>query len=200
MFIRGGDINMTSSSLSAHDVRAMIEGSCVNIETLLEEFNARGRAVFLPPRDGSVYAFVPLEPNGKPSTAWAASESPINVLIDANGELGLMIFPPGSEVIGLSQLNHKYGIEKALKYVLIDFLGAVESLKADRRQGGVVVEMIVSREPTKFPMCKQSFGTLPTSIAGCILSTVLEVPLRLLYEQEEERIVSSTFEEIPRIQ
>lgn len=170
----------------------------MNIETLLEEFNARGRAIFLPPRDGSVYAFVPLEPIRKPSAAWAASDSSVNVLIDANGELGLMIFPPGSEVIGLSLLSPEIGIEEALKYVLVDFLEAVESLKAVRSQGRVVVEMIVTREKPEFPRCKQSFGTLPTSIAGCILSTVLGVPLMLHYEQEEERKVCTTFEEIPK--
>lgn len=187
-----------SSPVPAHTIRAMVEGSCVNIEALLEEFDARERAVYLPPRDGRVYAFVPLASNPGVSAAWAASEAPVRVVTEAGGEPGLLVFPPGSEVVRLSLLSAEAGVEEALSHVLVDFLEAVESVRAVRDGGRVVVDMTVSRAETEFPRYRQVLGTLSTSTAGCALSTVLRVPLTLQDEQVDERRIRAVFAEVPR--
>jgi len=41
-------------------VKGMISGSITNIEAMLEEFSVNQRAVYLPSKDGKIYAFVPL--------------------------------------------------------------------------------------------------------------------------------------------
>ena len=44
-------------------VKGMISGSVANIEAVLEEFAAIHKAIYLPPRDGKIYAYVPLLAN-----------------------------------------------------------------------------------------------------------------------------------------
>ena len=190
-------ILIPSSPVPAHTIRAMVEGSCVNIEALLEEFNARERAVYLPPRDGRVYAFVPLRGNPGASVAWAASEAPLRVVTEAGGEPGLMVFPPGSEIVRLGLLSPEAGVEEALGHVLVDFLEAVESVRAVREGGRVVVDMKGARVETEFPRYRMVLGSINTSTAGCVLSTVLEVPLLLQDEQVEEGVVRAVFREVP---
>jgi len=179
-------------------IRAMVEGSCVNIEALLEEFDARERAVYLPPKDGRVFTYVPLVSNPGVSAAWAAMEAPVRVVTRVKGEPSLMVFSPGSEVVRLSLLTSEAGVEEALSHVLVDFLEAVESVKAIKDMGRVVVDMEISRVETEFPRYRMVLGSLPTSIAGCVLSTVLDVPMELVDEQYEKRRIRAVFGEVPR--
>ncbi len=40
------------SPVPTQTIRARVEGSCAGVESILEEFNAKNTAVYLPPRDG----------------------------------------------------------------------------------------------------------------------------------------------------
>jgi len=197
--ILGATVMFTPSSpVPAHTIRAMVEGSCVNIEALLEEFDARIKAVYLPPREGRVYAYVPLSSNPGASAAWAASKAPLRVVTDVGGELGLLVFPPGSEVVRLSLLSPESGVEEALTHVLVDFIESVDSVRAVRDGERVVVDMEASRVETEFPRFRRVLGSLSTSTAGCVLSTVLEAPVLLQDEQVEDRRIRAVFRVAPR--
>jgi len=187
-----------SSPVPAATVRAMVEGASVNIEALLEEFNARERAVYLPPRDGRVYAYVPLTPNPGTDAAWAAQKAPMRVVTEADGEPGLLVFPPGSEIVRLSLLSPEAGVEDALSHVLVDFMESVESVKAVRDGGRVVVDMKTARAETEFPRFRKTLGSMSTSTAGCVLSTVLGAPVILQSEQVEEGKIRAVFTEAGR--
>jgi hypothetical protein len=197
--VLGATLMLTPSSpVPVHTIRAMVEGSCVNVEALLEEFDARWKAVYLPPRDGRVYAYVPLTRNPGASAAWAAMGAPLRVVTEVEGEPGLLVFPPGSEVVRLSMLSPDAGIEEALNHVLVDFVEAAESVKAVREGGRVVVDIKTSRVETEFPRFRMVLGSLCTSIVGCVLSTVLGVPLLVQDEQVDGRSIRVIFLEVPR--
>jgi hypothetical protein len=185
-----------SSPVPTHTVRAMVEGACVNIEALLEEFDASEKAVYLPPRDGRVYAFVPLRANPGASLAWAAMEAPMRVVTEAGGEPGLMVFPPGSEVVRLSMISPEAGVEEALNHVLVDFLEAVGSVKAVSEGGRVVVDLEKTRFETEFPRFRQVLGSIVVSTSGCVLSTVLGIPVLLQDEQVERGKTRAVFTEV----
>jgi len=177
----------------------MVEGSIVNIEALLEEFDTRYGAVYLPPRDGRVFAYVPLNSEVEASVGWSAMKAPVRVVTEVRGEPGLFVFPPGSEVVRLSLLSPESGVEEALTHVLVDFLEIVQSVKAVRDGERIVVEMRGSRVETEFPRFRMVLGSISTSTAGCVLSTVVDVPVLFKDEQIEERRIRSVFQVAPEI-
>lgn len=173
-------------------VRGMVEGACVNVEALLEEFDARGRAVYLPPRDGRVYVWVPLKADAKVDES-ALVRAPSRVLSEVGGVAGLMVFPPGSEVVRLSGLGGEAGLEEALGFVLVDYLEGVESVKSVRVGDRVVVEVVGPRMVTGFPRFASSLGSLPVSVAGCVLASSLGRPVFYLGEDGSGRRVNASF-------
>ena len=186
-----------SSPVPANTIRAMVEGSCVNIEAVLEEFDAREKAVYLPPKNGRGYAYVPLVGNPGAKDARRAMEAPVRVITDVGGEPGLMVFPPGSEVVRLSLLGEDSQVEEALNYVLVDFLEAAESVKATHVQERTIVQIKGSRIRTDFPRFKMVLGSLPISISGSVLASVLKEPMVLSEEQELGRELRAVFMKAP---
>ena len=180
------------SPVPKQTIRAMVEGSCAGVESLLEEFNAKNKAVYLPPRDGRVVAYIPM--NGDQSTAWKAMEAPIRILSEVGGEPALMVFPPGSEILKLSMLGEESGVDEALSYMLVDFLEAVASVKSVGVGRRTIISISKPRIRSDFPRFNICLGTLPTSIAGCVLAQILGKPVALIEEFAVGDQVNATFE------
>ena len=178
----------------AGSIRAMVEGACVNVEALLEEFDAKERAVYLPPRDGRVYAYVPLKGPLRPGDLALVVEAPLRVVTEVRGEPGLMIFPPGSEAVRLAALDEEVELKEAISYVLVDFLEAVESAQAMKSGGRWIVQIKNPRVGTEYPRFAKVLGSLPTSIAGCVSSQVLGKPVVFVGEETEGDSTTATFE------
>jgi len=192
--ILGVTIVLTPSSpVPKRAIRAMVEGSCVNVEALLEECNATGKAFYLPPKEGRVYVFVPLRSNPHLPDASDVMRAPMRVITEARGSPGLLIFPPGSELIRLSGLSSGSGFEDALRDVLVDFVEAVEDVKAVGEGDRVVVDLVKPRLRTDFPRLRKVLGSLVTSIAGCVLASCLEVPIVFDEEQADGKRVRAVF-------
>jgi hypothetical protein len=183
------------SPVPKETIRAMVEGSCASVESLLEEFNAKNKAVYLPPRNGRVSAYIPT--SGDQTTAWKAVDAPVRVISEVEGEPALTIFPPGSEIIRLSEIGEESGVDDALSYVLVDFLEAVESVKSVEAGRRTIINFSKPRIRSDFPRFNTCLGTLPTSIAGCVLAQVLGKPVGLIEEQVTNEQVIATFE-VPR--
>jgi hypothetical protein len=170
------------SPVPKHQIRAMMEGSLVNVEALLEEFDVKGKAVYLPPNDGRVHAFIPIQENADLG-AINTQQVPLRVLTEAGGVMGVTIFPPGSEAVRLSQLPEEAGAEDALNHVLVDFIEAVEFVKFVQRGGEAVVELGKPRAASEYPRVNDCLGSYPVSVAGCVLAHVLRSPV--IYRGEE---------------
>lgn len=180
--VLGGTLLLVPGSpVPRETVRAMVEASCVNVEALLEEFDVRGRGVYLPPKDGRGYVYVPLK--GGASGASAAMRAPTRVFVRVEDKPALMVFPPGSEVVRLSGLGVEAGVEEALVFVLVDFLEAVHGVKAIREGGRVVVEYSRPVVGTGFPRFVAVLGSLPVSVGGSVLASVLGAPVELVEEE-----------------
>jgi len=192
--ILGATVVLTPSSpIPKRAIRAMVEGSCVNVEALLEEFNTTGKAFYLPPKEGRVYVFVPLRSNPHLLDAGKAMKAPVRVITRAGGRPGLLVFPPGSELIRLSGLSYGSGLEDALRHVLVDFVEAVESVKAVREDDRVFIDLEKPRVGTDFPRYRRVLGSLTTSIAGCVVASCLEMPVLFEEEQADEKRVRAIF-------
>jgi hypothetical protein len=170
-----------SNPVPRQSVRAIMEASVVNVEALLEEYDASMNAVYLPPRDGRVFAFLPLNEYSDQAVT-RLGNVPVRVIVESGAIRGLMVLPPGSEAVRLADLGEDSGVEDALNYVLVDFLESVESVQSVTTGSNVVVQFkkpVLTSEYSRFNML---LGSLPASIAGCVIAGVLDAPVSYLSE------------------
>jgi hypothetical protein len=120
-------------------------------------------------------------------------EAPIRVVTEVGGEPGLMVFLPVSDDM-LSSIGEDSKAEEALSNILVEQLGFLESVKEAESGDKVVVRMSGSRMETDLPRFKKVLGSLPTSIAGCVLAFVFDKPLALIEEEVSGRVITATFE------
>lgn len=196
--VLGASVSLIPQSpVPAGAVRGMVEGACVNVEAVLEEFDAHERAWYLPPRDGRVFCFAPLVADVKPAVVWAAARAPVRVLTEPMGVPGLMVFPPGSEMLRLSQVEREAGLEEAMAYVLVDYLEGAESVKAVREGSRVNVIVGKPRLRTDFTRFNKVLVSLPVSVLGCVAAQVLKAHVRVAEERAEGSNVRASFEVLP---
>lgn len=186
------------SPVPTETTRALLEGSCINLEAILEEFNARQKAVYLPPREERGTAYIPLAENPGASNGWQALNAPIRVVSNIGGEPGLILFPPGGEALRLNPVTEGAGVEDALQQTLVDFLELVQTVKAATVGDRVVVEMTGVRINTEYPRFNMVFGTLATSVAGSVISAVRGEPMQLVEEQAVKSSTRAVFRTAPR--
>lgn len=168
-------------------VREMIKNSATNIEALLEEFDVKGRAVYLPPRDGYVTAFVTLEESQ--GEVISSPELPMRVLSIAQGAKGIMIFPPGSELPKV-QDSSESTYEHLLSSILVDAAELVGSVKAVENAETVNVEISKPKIHLQLPRFNRCLGSLPSSIAACTLAFKTKSRVTIESEQaSDERIL-----------
>lgn len=180
------------NSVPEYSVRAMVEGATVNIEALLEEFDVDEKATYLPPREGRVYAFTPLHKT-LDKTLEEFEKASLRVLTEVSGSPGLFIFPPGSEIVRLALLSEEYELEGALNYILVDFVETVKSVKAILDDNRVVIELNTPSMVTDLPRFNRVFGSIPTSLAGCIIASVLRRPVVFDKEEVDDKRIRSIF-------
>ena len=150
-----------SNPTPAHQIRAMVEASLVNIEALLEEFDVLGEAVYLP-MDERISAFIPVEEGMELNVD--TERIPVRVLTESNGVPGVMVFPPGSELVRLALLPEDIQVEDALNAVLVDY---------DR--------------------VNQSLGSLAVSVSGCVIADILGKPVYFLREESVDNRLTGFF-------
>jgi hypothetical protein len=174
-------------------VKAMLEGSCLNLEALLEEFNVEGKAVYMPPRDERVFAFIPISSNPIQIGPEEAAKAPLRVLTTAGGKPGLIVFPPGSEIVRLAGVAEGLTAEEALNLTLIEFLEGADAVKAVAKGDRVIVEIANPKVSSELPRVTRCLGSLAISVAGCTLAKSLGRPMAFLEEADEGGKVKASF-------
>ncbi|MBD3171177.1 hypothetical protein GF326_01765 [Candidatus Bathyarchaeota archaeon] len=180
-----------SRAVPGEGVRALVEAAAVNIEAILEEFDASRHGVYLPPRDERVYCFIPL--GNEDFDGSSIMRAPIRVVTRFSGVDGLILFPPGGEVIRLAELGVEAGLEDSLVYILVDYLELVESVRSVVRGDRVVVEFNQPRLDTSFNRFQDCLGSLSSSVSGCVLASVLGKPVMYMGEERALDVVKASF-------
>lgn len=176
-------VSLPEQPVPKRAVRSLIQGATFSIESLLEEFDVREKAVYLPPREGLVTAYVPLSQDGRRPTVEEAMAAPRRVVTEAGGVPILTLFPPGAEVARAAELAEGQTVEDALRYILVEVTELCSSVRAAEGDGGFVVEMKGVKDKTEAARYSASLGTVPTSLAACALAMLTGRPVTL--EREE---------------
>lgn len=150
-------------------VREMLRNSATNIEALLEEFQVEGKAIYLPPKEGYVSAFITIEEKSTIEIA-QADEIPLRLLSSASGIRGVTIFPPASEIPKAVEAYEESSYEQLLNSVLVEQLEIAASVRVVEKGDVFAVEINKPKIMPKLPKFNRSLGTLPSSVAASVLA------------------------------
>ena len=184
---------LPESPVPSGAVRGVIHASVLNVEALLEEFDAREKAVYLPPRDGQSVAFVPLSSNPHPPSVGDLMSAPRRLVSEAGGVPVLLVIPPGSELVRASELSEASGLEDAIQYILTEVSELCSSVKAVTVGDRLVVEMTGINVKTEAAKYLATLGSIPASVAASVAATVNKKGVTLVSEAVDRNRSTATF-------
>ncbi|MEM0075605.1 MAG: hypothetical protein QXV84_04570 [Conexivisphaerales archaeon] len=190
-------LGFTAASLPEHvvprnAVKAMLRGAVLNIEALLEEFEVHEKAIYLAPKDGLVTAFIPLKNNPKQASVDQIYKAPRRVVTQAGGEPGLIIFPPGAEIVRASEIAEA-SLEQAIQYILVEVTELCSSASVVENADSIVVDMKKVKVNTEAERYSSSMGSIATSIAACIIAYVRKKAISLVSEEHYDSSITAKF-------
>ncbi|HEV2139147.1 MAG TPA: hypothetical protein VGR53_09925 [Nitrososphaerales archaeon] len=174
-------------------VRGVIHAAVLNVEALLEEFDCKEKATYMPPKDGLAIAFVPLSTNPHSPSFNDLARAPRRLVSEQGGVPVLMVVPPGAELVRANEFTEGSSLEDALQYVLVEVSELCSTVKAVVAEDKLVVEMKgvkVKTEAAKYLLC---LGSIPASIAASVAATVTKKGLVLLSEETNGKRSVATF-------
>jgi hypothetical protein len=170
---------LPEQAVPAGAVRSVLEGATLTIEALLEEFDATEKAVYLPPKAGLVTAFIPLKTNPETPSVQAMLDAPRRVLTEAGGKPGLLVIPPGAELVRATYPSEEPGLEGAVQYLLTEASELCSSAKLVESADQIILELKgikVKTEAARYNLC---LGSIPASLAACVVTAIKKRPLYL---------------------
>lgn len=176
---------LPSNAIPKRIVREMLRNSATNIEAILEEFNVSGKALFLPPRNGYVTAFITLEEVNIQEVA-DARDIPLRVLSIASGRRGITVFPPGSELAKAIEAYQEASYEHLLSNLLVNEAEMASSVKVIDKRDKLLIGINNPRIIPQLPRFNRSLGTLPS----CIAASCAAFKLKKRVAIEEEMIMN----------
>jgi hypothetical protein len=177
--------------------RAMLSDAIRNIEIVLEEAGLRERAYFMQMEDGEVRALVPLSGTTLSSASISDLEkSPRHLVVNHKGVLGLMIIPPGNQIVNLARIERGADVEESLKVVLERSSGLAGSVLVveDKQAGRISVQISGPRIASESPYFNFCLGTPVSSIASSVVAVARGQPVRIADEKSDPALVRLTLE------
>ena len=193
VILGGATLALPESPVPSGAVRGVIHASVMNVEALLEEFDVREKAVYLPPKDGQSVAFVPLATNPHAPEVRSLMDAPRRLVSQADGVPVLLVVPPGSELVRASELSEASGLEDAIQYILTEVTELCSSVKAVATADTLVVEMKGVKVKTEAARYLSTLGSIPASLAASTAATVLKKGLALSTEDAKGKDAVATF-------
>ena len=184
--------------------RALLSDSIRNVEIVLEESDLHERAYFMQLEDGEIRALVPLSTvkaavGGESISAATLREldkAPRRFIIDYHGLRGLMLIPPGSQIVKLAKVERGGDLEESLRSVLVEFSDLASSVLAVEEEGSKVVRVQIAKPKltSESPFFNNCLGSPVSCIASCVATVVKGQPVRIVDEKYDPALVRLTLE------
>jgi hypothetical protein len=167
----------------------MLQGATLSFEAQLEQCTVR-RATYLPPEDGgAISAYIPLSPETKTLNLNEMRQAPKSLA--SNDQKGLLVYPVGSELTKIPAFESRPSMEECLRYVLVESANLCSRVMAEDIGSIMIVGMkdaVLNIQGQKY---QESLGSLPSSLAACVIAMVHNKPLTLIEEKREgDRMVA----------
>ena len=186
-------LTLPDSPVPSGAVRGVMHSSVMNVEALLEEFDAHEKAVYLPPRDGEAVAYVPLSSHPRTPSVEELMAAPRRLVTEVVGVSVLLVIPPGSELVRASELSEASGTGEAIQYILTEVSELCSSVKAVTTGDRLVLEMKGIKVKTEAAKYLSSLGSIPASVAASVAATVLKMGIVLVSEEMQGKNSTATF-------
>jgi len=179
-------------------MKSLLKDAVRNVEIILEEAGLRNAAYFTQ-IEGEVRAFVPLTgPDGKPSTPrFAELESaPRRFVVNLKGMRGLLIIPPGNEIVRLAKVETGADLEEALRSALVEYSDLARGVLAVEENGGSTMKVQITKPQlgSDSPYFNDALGTPVSCLAACVASVVKGAPVRIVEERYDPGFIRLTLE------
>ena len=193
-----------------HDAyKALLSDSISNIEIILEESHLEERAYFILTDEKQVRAFVPAivaQGRAHPISTSSSqlelveslSKSPARFVTRSGDQLGLLLVPPGNEIVRLSKVQQGDDLEESLRSSIVNFSELASSVMAvEQQEGGKSLVKINISNPklsSAFPFFNRCLGSPLSCIASCVVVALKGKAARLVDEKIEGKLVHATLE------
>jgi hypothetical protein len=177
-------------------LKALLKDAVRNVEIILEESGLRNRAYFLQMEDGEVRAFVPLSTPASPTQPPSAAElgKAPRFIVDHKGMRGLLIIPPGNEIVRLAKVEKGADLEEALRSTLVEYSDLARGVLAIEEEGGRVVKVQITKPQlsSDSPYFNDVLGTPVSCVAGCVAAAVKGAPVIISEERYDPGFIRLT--------
>jgi hypothetical protein len=170
-------------------IRAMLQGATLSFEAQLEQSTVR-RATYLPPGDGGIIsAYIPLNPETETlslNEMRQASKS-----LTSKNQKGVLVYPVGSELTKIPDLENGLSIEERLRYILVESANLCSRVTAEETGSRIIVGMKGADLNIQGQKYLESLGSLPSSLAACVIAMSHNKPVTLIEEKKDgDRMVA----------
>lgn len=178
--------------------RALLKDSVRNVEMILEESGLRSRAYFMRMEDGEVRALVPVSsPRDVPKSAFAeVARAPRRFLVDHAGVRGVLLVPPGNEIVRLADIQKGADLEESLRSALVEYSDLARGVIAIEEEGGRVskVQIAGPQLTSDSPYFNDALGTPVSCVATCVTAAVKGTRVRIREERFDPAFIRLTLE------
>jgi hypothetical protein len=170
-------------------LRAMLQGATLGVEALLEQSTAR-KATYLPPSNGgAISAYVPISSETKTPSLSEMRSAPKNLV--GSNQKGVLVYPVGSELTRIPEFQDGLSLEETLKYVLVESANICSRVMADETDSLIIVGMKDADVNIQGQRYLDSLGSLPASLAACVIAALHNRPVTLLEERKDgDRLIA----------
>lgn len=180
-------------------LKALLKDSIRNVESILEESGLRSKAYFFQMEDGELRALVPLSPAGEDEPfpdPKKLESTPRRFIINNPDIRGLMVIPPGNELVHLAKVERGGDLEQALRSTLVEYSDLARGVLAVEEDGGRLFKVQINRPQlsSESPYFNDSLGTPVSCVAMCVAAAVKGVPVRITEERYDPSFIRLTIE------
>jgi len=184
--------------------RALLSDSIRNVEIILEETDLHERAYFMQLEDGEVRALIPLSTvkaavggeSISSATLRELDKAPRRFIINYHGLRGLMLIPPGAQIVKLARVERGGDLEESLRSALVEFSDLAGSVLAMEEEGSKTARVQIAKPKlaSESPFFNNCLGSPVSCIASCVATVVKGGPVRILDEKFDPALVRLTLE------
>jgi hypothetical protein len=180
-------------------MKALLKDAVRNVEIILEEAGLRNRAYFMQMEDGEVRALVPLSmasSEAAPPNPAELGKAPRKFIVNQKGITGLLLIPPGNEIVKLAKVEKEADLEEALRQTLVEFSDLARGVLALEEDDGKVakVQIMKPQLSSDSPYFNDALGTPVSCIAACVVAVVKGTPVRIKEERYDPGFIRLTLE------
>ena len=178
-------------------LKALLKDAVRNVEVILEESGLRSRAFFMGMEEGEVRAFVPVTmPDGKGAAPRVSDleGAPRRFIVDRGGMKGLLVIPPGNEIVRLAKVEKGSDLEEALRSTLVEYSDLARGVLAVEEEGEKVAKVQISKPQlsSESPYFNDVLGSPVSCVAMCVAAVVTGSPVRIVEERYDRGFIRLT--------